>query len=441
MIAEYFRFGENKTDFKTEVIAGITTFLAAMYIIIVNPSILSKCGMPFNGVLTATVLVSLFSTLMMGLYARNPILVAPGMGLNAFFTFSVVLGMGVKWETALGAVFWAGIIFLLLSVFNVRTLIVKAIPKQLRYAVAAGIGLFISLIGFVNAKFLIASPATIIQIGKMDAVTITFIAGLMITALLVMKKVKGALIAGIIITTLISIPIGRLYGDASVFNSGSPQLVSWKGLVAYPDFSLIMRLDLIGSLKFSLFPVIFAILFTDMFDSLSTFVGVAEAANLIDKNGEPRNIKESLIVDAFATTVAGLLGSSAGTAYIESAAGIEEGGRTGFTAVIAGLLFLPFVFLSPLLSVIPSIATSPALVLVGVFMIKPVLKINWTQIDDAVPAFLALILIPFTYSITQGIIWGFLSWTIIKIFMGKRNEISPALVVIDIFSILALIYR
>jgi AGZA family xanthine/uracil permease-like MFS transporter len=176
-----------------------------------------------------------------------------------------------------------------------------------------------------------------------------------------------------------------------------------------------------------------------MFDSLSTFVGVAEAANLIDKNGEPRNIKESLIVDAFATTVAGVLGSSAGTAYIESAAGIEEGGRSGFTAVVAGLLFLPFIFFSPLLSVIPSIATAPALVLVGVFMIKPVLKINWTQIDDAVPAFLALILIPFTYSITQGIIWGFLSWTIIKLAMGKRNEVTPMLIIIDIFSILALL--
>jgi AGZA family xanthine/uracil permease-like MFS transporter len=439
MIAEYFRFGENKTDIKTEIIAGITTFLAAMYIIIVNPSILSQCGMPFNGVLTATVLVSLFSTLMMGIYAHNPILVAPGMGLNAFFTFSVVLGMGVKWETALGAVFWAGIIFLLLSIFNIRTLIVKAIPKQIRYAVAAGIGLFISLIGFVNAKFLIPSPSTIIQIGKMDAVTITFIAGLMITALLVIKRIKGALIIGIIITTLLSIPIGRLYGNASAINFGSPQLVNWKGLVSYPDFSLLFRLDLIGSLKFSLFPVIFAILFTDMFDSLSTFVGVAEAANLIAKNGEPRNIKESLIVDAFATTVAGVLGSSAGTAYIESAAGIEEGGRTGFTAVIAGLLFLPFIFFSPLLSVIPSIATSPALVLVGVFMIRPVLRINWTQIDDAVPAFLALILIPFTYSITQGIIWGFLSWTIIKLIMGKKEEISPMLIIIDIFSILSLV--
>jgi AGZA family xanthine/uracil permease-like MFS transporter len=436
MIDKYFDLKKNGTDLKTEVLAGITTFLAAMYIIVVNPSILRQCGMPFNGVLTATILVSLFSTIMMGLYAKNPILVAPGMGLNAFFTFSVVLGMGVKWETALGAVFWAGIIFLLLSVFNIRTLIVKAIPKQIRYAVAAGIGLFIA---FVNAKFLIPNPATIIGIGKMDAVTLTFIAGFVITTFLVIKKIKGALIAGIIITTLLSIPIGRLYGDASHINFGLPALVNWNGVVAYPDFSLILRLDFIGSLKFALFPVIFAFLFTDMFDSLSTFVGVAEAANLIDPDGEPRNVKQSLIVDAFATTVAGLLGSSAGTAYIESAAGIEEGGRTGLTAVVAGLLFLPFIFFSPLLSVIPSIATSPALILVGVFMMRPVLKVNWTKIDDAIPAFLALVLIPFTYSITQGIIWGFLSWTVIKLMLGKKDEITPTLIIIDIFSILALL--
>jgi adenine/guanine/hypoxanthine permease len=439
MLDKYFGLEKNNTTVKTEIVAGITTFLAAMYIIVVNPSVLRQCGMPFNGVLTATILVSLFSTIMMGLYAKNPILVAPGMGLNAFFTFSVVLGMGVKWETALGAVFWAGIIFLLLSVFNIRTLIVKSIPKQIRYALAAGIGLFISLIGFVNAKFLVPNPATIIGIGKMDAVTLTFLAGFVITSLLVIKKINGALIIGIIITTLLAIPVGRIYGNASAVNYGLPALINWNGLVAFPDFSLIFRLDLIGSLKFSLFPVIFAFLFTDMFDSLSTFVGVAEAANLIDPDGEPRNVKQSLIVDAFATTVAGLLGSSAGTAYIESAAGIEEGGRTGLTAVVAGLLFLPFIFFSPLLSMVPSIATAPALILVGVFMIRPVLKINWTKLDDAIPAFLALILIPFTYSITQGIIWGFLSWTVIKLLLGKKDEITPTLIIIDLFSILALL--
>jgi len=439
MLSKYFEFSRNKTNMKTEILAGITTFLAAMYVIVVNPAMLSKTGMPFNAVLTATILVSAFCTIMMGIYAKNPLLVAPGMGINAFFTFTVVLGMGVKWETALGSIFWAGIIFIILSVFNIRTYIVKAIPKQIRYAVAVGIGLFIALIGFVNAKFIVANPATIVGLGPMEPATITFLAGLLITSVLVLKKVKGALIFGIITTTVLAIPIGRLYGDASAINFGIPTLVTWKGIFAAPDFSLIGRLDLIGSLKFSLFPVAFAFLFTDMFDSLSTFVGVAEAGNLIDANGEPINIKQSLIVDAVATTLAGLVGTSPGMAYIESAAGVEEGGRTGMTALTAGLLFLPFMFLSPLISVVPSIATSPALVLVGVFMMKPVLKINWAKFDDAIPAFISLILIPFTNSITEGIIWGFLSWTLIKLLLGKTKEVSPMLIIIDLFAILALV--
>ncbi len=439
MIEKYFKLKENNSDLKTEILAGITTFLAAMYIIVVNPSIISKTGMPFNGILTATILVSAFSTIAMGIYARNPILVAPGMGLNAFFTFSVVLGMGVKWETALGSVFWAGIVFLILSIFNVRTYIVKAIPKQIRYAVSAGIGLFISLIGFSNAKFIIANPSTLVKLGQINSITVTFIIGLLITAILIIKKIKGALIIGILITTILAIPIGRIYGDASAINFGIPTLVTWKGLVALPDFSLIFKMDLIGSLKFAIWPITFAFLFTDMFDSLSTFVGVAEAANLIDPDGEPRYVKESLIVDAFSTTISGLLGTSAGTAYIESATGIEEGGRTGLTAVTAGILFLPFMFISPILSVIPEIATAPALILVGVFMMKPVLKINWSILDDAIPAFFAIILIPFTYSITQGIIWGFLSWSVIKIVIGKKEEVSLMLIIIDIFAVLALI--
>ena len=438
MLTKFFALKENNSDVKTEVLAGITTFLAAMYIIVVNPDIISKTGMPFSGVLTATILVSAFSTIMMGLYAKNPILVAPGMGLNAFFTFSVVLSLGVKWEVALGSVFWAGIVFLILSIFNVRTYIVKAIPKQIRFAVSAGIGLFIALIGFVNAHFIVADPATLIKIGKIDSITITFVVGLIITSLLVIRRIKGALIIGIILTTILSIPIGRLYGDASSVNIGLPTLVTWNGLFAKPDFSLMFKMDLIHSLGLSIFPITFAILFTDMFDSLSTFVGVAEAADLTDPDGEPRNVKESLIVDAAATTVAGLFGSSAGTAYIESATGIEEGGRTGLTAVVSGLLFLPFMFISPLLSIIPGIATAPALVIVGVFMMKPVLKINWNHFDDAVPAFISLVLIPFTYSITQGIIWGFLSWTIIKLALGKKDEVTPMLLAIDAFAILAL---
>jgi len=427
---EFFELTENNTNSRTETVAGFTTFLATMYIVVVNPAIISQTGMSFNGVLSATVLVTAFSSIAMGLYANNPIVLAPGMGINAFFAYTVVLGMGVRWETALGAVFWAGVVFILLSVFNVRTLIVKAIPAQLRYAVGAGIGLFIALIGFTNSGFIASNPATIIGRSVLDEKTLTFLAGLAITAVLIAKRTKGALIIGIVVTTIGAAAIGRFWGNEPV--------VVWQGMMAAPDFSTFFRLDLVGSLKFSMWPVIFALLFTDMFDSLSTFVGVAEAGNIKDDNGEPRNIKQSLIVDGIATVISSLAGTSSATSYIESAAGIEEGGRSGLTAVVAGLLFLPLMFFSPLLSIVPAIATAPALVLVGVFMIKPVIKINWAHYDNAIPAFLAMFLIPMTYSITQGIIWGFLSWTVIKLLVGKREDITPTLLVIDMLAIMAL---
>ncbi|RDV14962.1 NCS2 family permease [Pontibacter diazotrophicus] len=430
----YFELKKNGTSVQTEVIAGVSSFLATSYIIVVNPSVLSQAGMPFAGVLTATVLVSFFSSLMMGLYARNPILVAPGMGLNAFFTYSAVLGLGITWQVALGAVFWSGVVFLILSAFNVRTLIVRAIPRPLRFAIAAGIGLFITLIGFANAKFIVSNPATILGIGELTPALLTFLAGLLLTAVLLTKNVRGAILIGILFTTLAAYPIGRWYGG-----EGVAPLVNFQGLFAAPDFSLLLQLDYVNSLQWAVVPIIFAFVFTDMFDSVSTFVGLAEAANLLDEQGEPRNVKRSLMTDAVATTLAGLVGSSPGTAYIESAVGIEAGGRTGLTAVVGALLFLPFLFLAPLLSVVPAIATAPALVLVGVFMVRPVVKINWGQLDEAIPAFLAMVLIPFSYSITQGIIWGFLSWTAIKLATGKTKDITLALLVIDAFCILALL--
>lgn len=429
------------TSNRTEILAGVSSFLATMYIIVVNPSILSQAGMPFNAVLTATVILSFFCSLMMGLYAKNPIVVAPGMGMNAFFTFTAVKGMGISYQVALGAVFWAGVLFVILSAFNVRTYIVKAIPTQLRFAISAGIGLFISLIGFENAKFIVGNPATLVGIASFkDPIVITFLIGLFVTAVLIVRQTTGGIIIGIILTTLLAIPIGRWWGDASAVNFGNAQLVTWQGIFSSPDFSLLFQLDLVNSLKVSLFPVIFAFVFTDMFDSISTFVGIAEAADLYDENGEPQNVKKSLMTDAVATLLAGILGTSPGTAYIESAVGIEQGGRRGLTAITAGLLFLPFMFLSPLLSIVPAIATAPALIIVGVFMMKPIAKINWAGLDDAVPAFLALVLIPFSYSITQGIIWGFLSWTIIKVAVGKSKEVSLALWIIDAFALVALFW-
>jgi len=386
-----FDFKMENTSMKTETIGGITTFISAMYIIIVNPAILSNAGMPYSAALTATVVLSTVSTIMMGFYAKNPILVAPGMGLNAYFTYTIVLGMGVKPEVALGAVFWSGVIFVLLSIFNIRNAIVKAIPPVIRIGGAVGIGFFIALIGFVNSGFIVAKPP-LIGVENIDAVKLTFLIGLFITIILLIKNYKGAFILGIIITTILAIPIGRLWGDAAGINNGIHTLINWNGLYKAPDFSWFFKLDIIESLKYSFIPVIFAMMFVDMFDSITTFVGVAEAADLKDDNGEPKNLKKSLIVDGFSTLFAGLFGTSAGTAYIESAAGIYQGGRTGFSAVISGLLFIPFMFFSPLAELVPAIATAPVLILVGVLMSGTLNKIDWKNLEFAIPAFLTIIL-------------------------------------------------
>jgi len=421
----------SRQNVTTEIIAGASSFMATAYIIVVNPAILSQTGMPFSAVLTSTILVCFFSSLMMGWYAGNPVLVAPGMGLNAFFTFSVVKGMQVSWQIALGAVFWSGIVFLLLSLFQIRVHIVRAIPQTLRHAIATGIGLFIALIGFINAGWIVHQPATVIGLNKMNPALFTFLIGLAVTAILSLKKVKGAILIGIFITTLLAYPLGRWWGETT--------LVNYNGIVAAPDFSLLFQLDLVHSLTWAMVPVIFAFVFTDLFDSLSTLVGLAEASQLLDENGEPRNIKQSLLTDATSTTLAGLVGSSPGTAYIESAVGIEAGGRTGLTAIVAALLFLPFLFLSPLLSAVPIIATAPALILVGVFMLRPVAKVDWLLWEEALPAFLAIVMIPFSYSISHGIIWGFISWTVLKVAAGKWRQLSPTIFIIDVFCILALL--
>jgi AGZA family xanthine/uracil permease-like MFS transporter len=425
-----------QSSLKTEILAGISTFLACFYIIIVNPAILSQAGMPFSAVLTATVLVSAFGSLMMGIYAKNPIVVAPGMGINAFFTFTAVKGFGLSFEEALGAVFWSGVIFLILSVFKTREKIIQAIPSAIRHAVSAGIGLFICFIGFQNAHFIVDNPVTLVGMALFkDPVTLTFLAGLLFTAGLLIRKVSGAIIYGILFTTALAWPIGRWWGDAAVINFGVSTLVNYTGLVAWPDFSLVGKADILGSLRYAYVPVIFVFTFTILFDGISTFVGLAEASGLKDADGNPRNMRKSLLTDSFATLFAGLVGSSSGTAYIESAVGIEEGGRTGITAITAGLLFLPFMFFSPLLSVIPSIASSIALVLVGSFMVIPLTKIDWSNPEESIPSFLTLVLIPMTYSLSVGISFGFISWTVLKVITGKSAEINPILALISILSL------
>ena len=432
-----FQFETHGTNLRTEVRAGVATFLTMAYIIVVNPAILADAGMPPAGALLATVLVAALSSILMGLVANLPFAIAPGMGINAFFTYGIVLGMGVRWQTALGAVFVSGIVFLLLSVFRIRERIVEAIPAPVRYGVAAGIGLFLAFIGLQKVGFVAADPVTIVRFGGMNAERIVFIVGLLVTGWLVIRRIHGALIWGIVGTSLLAL-----------MASGVEQRLGGEAFATVPDrwFSLpstevLFQLDVMGALTWGMALPVFALTFTDLFDSLSTFVGVSEVGGFIDPDtGQPKNVGRAMFVDALATTLSGLVGTSSGTTYIESAAGVEEGGRTGVTAIVTGLLFLPFAFFSPLLSFVPDVATAPVLVLIGVFMIGPIRKVPWDDFENAIPAFLSLILIPLTYSITQGIVWGFLSYTAIKVLQGKFSQISLTLWIINVFAILSVAF-
>ena len=416
---------QEKSNFKTEAIAGITTFFTMAYIVIVNPQILSadgKTGMAFSGVLTATVLVCFTMTLLMGLYAKLPFAVAPGMGINAFFTYTIVLGKGVPWPTALGAVFWAGVLFLIISITPIRESIAKAIPAELRIAAAAGIGVFLTFIGLKNAGFIVADPVTLVKLGSLGKPALLAILGVAIAAFLMARKSAFAFLASIAIVTLAAWAFGLVARPPQLFN--------------LPDFqSVFLKLDIIGALKVSLLPAIIAIMFTDLFDSISTFIGVAHAGDLLDKDGHPKNLREGLIVDSFATFGAGLAGTSSGTAYIESIAGIRMGGRTGMTAVFTALCFLPCFFIAPLAGMVPPFATAAVLIMVGAAMFTSVGKINFSRIEEGVPAFLTMILIPLTFSITQGILWGFIAHVGLYLMVGRRRDIHPVMYALAVVSV------
>lgn len=436
-IADFFKFEEKQTSLKTEILAGCATFLTMAYIIVVNPSILSNGGMSFAGVMFATIIVSAVSCILMGFYTNLPFALAPGMGLNAFVAFTLIQPGKVTWQTAMGAVFISGLIFILLSLFKVREKIVAAIPASLRYSIAAGIGFFLALIGLTQVGFVVHKEySTIVQFGGITPQVLLFLFGLVLTGFLVIKKVKGDLVIGIAATSIAALIVSLIYGAM-----GKDTLVTLpKELIALPSFDVFLKLDIKSALSLGMILPIFTLVFTDMFDSISTFLGVSEVGGFIDKKtGQPQNVGKALLVDAVSTTISGLAGTSSGTTFIESAAGVEEGGKTGVTAIVTGLLFLPFMFFSPLLSFIPAAATSPILVLIGLFMMKPLLKIRWGHFEEAIPAFLAMLLIPLTFSITQGIIWGFLSYTILKVLLGKFKEIPITLWVIDLFAVLSLV--
>ena len=406
----------NPVTLSRDVIGGITTFFTMAYIVVVNPGILASpgTGMAFSGVLTATVLLAFAMTLMMGLYAKLPFAVAPGMGLNAFFAYTIVLQQQVPWPTALGIVFWAGVLFLIVSATPLRERIALAIPANLRLATAAGIGLLLTLIGLRNAGVIESDPATLLRLGTLDHRAAFLVAGVLIAVALMRRRNPFAFLAAIVAVTVV----------AWTFGYAAPP----DGVVSAPDFSSVfLKLDVVGALRLALVPAMVTILVTDLFDSLSTFIGVASAAGLVDRDGKPINLRQGLIVDACATFGAGLVGTSPGTAYVESIAGIRMGARTGRASVVTALCFLPCLFVAPLAAAVPGYATAAVLVLVGLAMFQTVTTIDFAAIEDGLPAFVTIVLIPLTLSISQGILWGFLLHALLYAVVGRARDVKPVL--------------
>lgn len=406
----------SKANWRVECLAGVTTFFTMAYIVVVNPSILATPGtnMPFGGVMTATVLLSFLMTLLMGFYADLPFAVAPGMGVNAFFTFTIILGEHVSWPVALGMIFWSGVFFVIISVTPLREKIARGIPKHLRIGASAGIGIFLTLIGLKNLGFIQGDAVTLVKPAPLALSTCLGLAGFAVIVIFMKRKSPFAFLIGIFSVTVAAMLFHKAPFPEKIF--------------AAPDFSSVLfKLDILGALKWSLVPAIISILFTDFFDSISTFMGVAQAGGILDVQGDPKNLKQGLIVDAFATLGAGLLGTSSGTAFIESAAGIEMGGRTGLTSVFTALCFLPCLFLSPLVGSVPAYATAPVLVMVGVLMFRSVSELKFDDLADTIPAFLTTVLIPLSFSITQGILWGFISHVFCYGIFGRAKKITPVM--------------
>jgi len=422
-----FKLKEHNTTVRTEVLAGVTTFLTMAYILIVNPLILSDAGMDMGSVFTATAISSAIATLVMAFTANLPFALAPGMGLNAFFAYTVCITMGYSWQFALTAVFLEGIIFIILSLLNIREAVLNSIPMNVKRGISVGIGLFITLIGLQNAGIVVANPATIVGLGDITTGSaLLAVIGLVITGVLLAFRVKGALLLGIVITTLIGFPFG-----ITKLPSGSWAPPSMAPTFFQFDFSQVFSLDMLV--------VLFTFLFVDMFDTAGTLIGVATKAGIIDKKGNIPRAKQALFSDALGTTVGAILGTSTVTTYIESASGVAEGGKTGLTSFTTAVLFLLALFLSPLFLMIPGAATAPALVLVGLFMMSPIKDIDLSEYTEAIPAFLAIIMMPFTYSIADGIMFGVLGYVLLKLITGKGKQVHIASYIIGIIFILKFI--
>lgn len=428
-LSKYFKLSESNTTFRTEILAGITTFMTMAYILAVNPDILSAAGMDKGAVFTATVLASLVATLVMAFHAKLPFALAPGMGLNAFFAFTVVLGMGHSWQFALTAVFLEGLVFIALTAFNIREMIVNSIPTNMKHAISVGIGLFIAFIGLKNAGIIVSSPATFVTLGDLTNATdnpgaIVALASLVVTGALLALRVKGALLIGILFGTV----MGFFFGVTKLPESFELTPPSLSPIVMKFEWSQILTIDMLV--------VVFTFLFVDMFDTVGTLIGVSSKANMLDKEGRVPRVKQALMADAIGTTVGAMLGTSTVTTYVESAAGVSEGGRTGLTSLTVALLFLFALFLSPLFLMIPGAATAAALVLVGAMMMTPIKNIEFDDFTESIPVFLTIIMMPLTYSISEGILFGVLSFVILKLLTGKFKDIT---IVTAILAVLFLI--
>lgn len=448
MLEKWFKLKENKTDVKTEILAGLTTFMTMAYILAVNPNLLSASGMDNGAVFMATALAAAIGSILMAFLANYPFALAPGMGLNAYFAFTVCGNMGFPWQVALFAVFIEGVIFILLSVTNVREAIFNAIPMTLKHAVSVGIGLFIAFIGFQNAKLVIANSSTLVtyqhfkeNFSSVGIGALLALIGVLITAILLVKKVKGGILLGILITWLLGI-ICELTGLYQI----NPDLGMYSLIPDFgnffkipslaPTFGQAFKLDFsaVGVLDFVV--VIFAFLFVDIFDTLGTLIGVSTKANMLDKDGKLPKIKGALLADAIATSAGAILGTSTTTTFVESASGVSEGGRTGLTSLTTAVLFLIAILFSPIFLAIPSFATAPALIIVGFMMMGAVVKINFEDLTEAIPAFLCIAAMPFTYSISEGIAVGIISYTLINLITGKHKKLTPLMYVLTVLFIL-----
>ena len=426
MLEKLFGFDKSKNNVKTEILAGITTFMTMAYILAVNPSILGVTGMDKAALFTATALSAVVATLAMALIAKLPFALAPGMGLNAFFAYTVVLTMGYTWEFALTAVFLEGIIFIILTAFNIREMIINAIPKNIKHAISAGIGLFIAFIGLQNSGIIVNNDAVLVGLGDLSSPTVfVAIIGILITAVLLVLNVKGSLLIGILSSTVAALFLGVTQFPESGIVSTPPSI---EPILFKFDFSKVFSVDMVI--------ILFTFLFVDMFDTVGTLVGVSDKADMLSEDGKIPRVKQALFADAIGTTFGAMIGTSTVTTYVESASGVSEGGRTGLTAFSTAIMFLIALFFAPLFIMIPGAATAPALFIVGLFMMSPILKIDFEDYSESIPAFFTIIMMPLTYSIADGIVFGMLAYVFIKIFTGKFNDISIVMYILAALFIL-----